>query len=48
MFANKQFLGHLEKADNRYETWMESRSPGAIAKMREFRKQMRAKTGKAA
>ena len=48
MFANKQFLGHLEKAANRYETWMESRSPGAIAKMREFGKQMRAKTGKAA
>jgi hypothetical protein len=48
MFANKQFLGHLEKAANRYETWMESRSPGAIAKMREFGKQMRAKTDKAA
>ena len=48
MFGNKQFLGHLEKAANRYETWMEGRSPGAIAKMREFGKQMRAKTGKAA
>jgi len=48
MFGNKQFLGHLEKAANRYEAWMESRSPGAIGKMREFGKQMRAKAGKAA
>ncbi len=48
MFGNKQFLGQLEKAADRYETWMESRSPGAIAKMREFGKQMRAKAGKAA
>jgi hypothetical protein len=48
MFGNKQFLGHLEKAANRYETWMESRSPGAIGKMREFGKQMRTKAGKAA
>jgi hypothetical protein len=48
MFGNKQFLGHLEKAANRYETWMEGRSPGAISKMREFGKQMRAKAGKAA
>jgi hypothetical protein len=47
-FVNKQFLAHLEKAANRYETWMESRSPGHIAAMREFMKQMRPQSGKAA
>ena len=47
-FVNTQFLVHLENAAQRYEAWMEGRSPGAIAKMREFGKQMRAKTGKAA
>ena len=41
MFGNKQFLGNLEKAASRYERWMEARSPGAIAKMREFTKQRR-------
>ena len=41
-FANKQFLAHLEKAANRYEAWMEVRSPGHVAAMREFSKQMRA------
>ena len=39
-FANKQFLAHLEKAAQRYETWIESRSPGHIAAMRQFMKQM--------
>jgi hypothetical protein len=48
MFVNPHFLGHLEKAATRYETWMESRSPGHINAMREFGKQMRAKAGKAA
>jgi hypothetical protein len=48
MFSNKHFLEHLEKAANRYESWMETRSPGHINKMREFGKQIRAKTGKAA
>src|ERR1700736_4353433 len=38
-FANKQFLAHLEKAANRYEAWIETRSPGHIAAMREFTKQ---------
>jgi len=47
-WLNKQFLAHLEKAANRYETWMETRSPGHIAAMREFTKQMRAQSGKAA
>ena len=47
-FANKQFLGHLEKAAQRYETWMEKRSPGHIAAMREFMKQMRIQPARAA
>ena len=47
-WANKQFLAHLEKAANRFEAWMESRSPGHIAAMREFSKQMRPQAGKAA
>ncbi len=29
-FANKQFLANMEKAAQRYETWIESRSPGHI------------------
>ncbi|MGI8989574.1 MAG: DUF4760 domain-containing protein [Bryobacteraceae bacterium] len=45
-FVNKQFLAHLEKAANRYETWIEARSPGHIAAMREFMKQMRAQLEK--
>jgi hypothetical protein len=40
-FVNPQFLAHFEKAANRYETWIETRSPGHIAAMREFMKQMR-------
>jgi len=47
-WANKQFLAHLEKAANRFEAWMEARSPGHIAAMREFGKQMRPQAGKAA
>src|SRR6202043_3825352 len=30
-FANKQFLAHLEKAAQRYEAWMETRSPNHIS-----------------
>src|SRR6202045_4336347 len=40
-FANKQFLAHMEKAAQRYETWIERRSPGHLAAMRQFMKQMR-------
>jgi hypothetical protein len=40
-FKNKQFLANVEKAAQRYEVWIESRSPGHIAAMREFMKQMR-------
>src|SRR6266404_4423294 len=47
-FVNKQFLAHLEKAAQRYETWIETRSPGHIAGMREFMKQMRGQLAKAA
>jgi len=47
-FANKQFLANLEKAAQRYETWIESRSPGHIAAMRQFMKQMRAQVATAA
>src|SRR5579872_7040081 len=46
-FANKQFLANLEKAAQRYETWIESRSPGHIAAMRQFVKQMRPQTATA-
>ena len=47
-FVNKHFLGNLEKAAQRYETWIESRSPGHLAAMREFMKQMRGQLASAA
>ena len=47
-FVNKQFLTHLEKAAQRYEVWIESRSPGHIAGMRQFMKQMRTQLASAA
>ncbi len=47
-FVNKQFLANLEKAAQRYETWIESRSPGHIAAMRQMMKQMRSQPAKAA
>ena len=48
MFGNHQFLANLEKAAGRYEKWIEARSPGHVKVMREFTKQMRAQTAKAA
>jgi hypothetical protein len=39
-FSNKMFLANMEKAAQRYETWMETRSPGTLAAMREMMKQM--------
>lgn len=39
-FVNKQFLANLEAAANRYETWIEKRSPGHVAAMRQFMQQM--------
>src|SRR6266481_6247851 len=47
-FVYKQFLAHVEKAAQRYETWIEKRSPGHIAAMREFMKMMRPQAAKAA
>ena len=41
VFVNKHFLAHLEKAAQRYESWIESRSPGHVAAMRQFMKQLR-------
>lgn len=37
----KGYLAHLEQAAQRYEKWIESRSPGHVAAMRGFMKQMR-------
>jgi len=48
LFANKNFLGHLEKAAQRYEAWIETRSPGHIAAMRQMMKQMRPQAATAA
>ena len=47
-FVNKEFLAHLEKAAQRYEAWIESRSPGHVAGMRQFMKQMRSQLATAA
>ena len=47
-FSNPLFLAHLEKAANRYETWIEERAPGLIAAMRQMIKQMAAQASKAA
>ena len=40
-FADKQFLAHLEKAAQTYESWYSRRSPGHVAAMRQFMQQMR-------
>ncbi len=47
-FVYKGFCANLEKAAQRYEKWIESRSPGHVAAMREFFKQMQAQLKKAA
>ena len=47
-FQNKNFLGNLEKAAQSYETWIEKRSPGHVAAMRQMMKQMRSQAPKAA
>lgn len=44
----KDVFANLEKAAKRYEAWIESRSPGHVAAMREFMKQMRPETAKTA
>lgn len=47
-WVSKDAFAHLEKASKRFETWSEGRSPGHIAAMREFMKQMRTEVVKAA
>jgi hypothetical protein len=47
-FLNPHFLAHLEKAAQRYESWIEKRAPGHIAAMRQLMKQMSSQAGKAA
>lgn len=42
------FLTNLEKASQRFETWKEKHAPGHIKAMRDFMKQWRAQTAKAA
>jgi hypothetical protein len=41
-FVHKQFLAHMEKAAKRFETWMEGRSPGHVAAVRQYMAQMSA------
>jgi hypothetical protein len=48
MFKYKQYMENLEKAAGRFEVWMEKRSPGHIAGMREWMKSMRPGATKAA
>ncbi len=47
-WSNTLFAAHIEQAAERYETWIEKRSPGMLEAMRQFGKQMRAQAGKAA
>lgn len=47
-WSYKGYLANMEKAAQRYETWIEQRSPGHIAAMRGFMKQMRSQQAKAA
>ncbi len=47
-FKYQGFLAHVEKAAQRYETWVETRSPGHLAAMREFMKKIRPQPAKAA
>ena len=48
MFSNPLFLANLEKAANRFESWIDKRAPGSIAAMRQMMKQMAPQAGKAA
>jgi len=47
-FKSQGFLSNLEKAAVRYEGWIERRSPGHIAAMRQFMTQMRTQMQKTA
>lgn len=48
LYVHPQFLAHLEKAANRYESWIEKRAPGHLAAMREWMKEMRTQMAKTA
>ena len=48
MFAAPHFMRHMENTAAKYEAWMEKRAPGHVARMREFRKQMKAQMQKPA
>jgi hypothetical protein len=47
-YSNPLFLIHLEKAANRYETWIERQAPGHVEAMRQMIKQFATQAGKAA
>lgn len=47
-FAATHFMKNIEQTATRYEAWVEKTSPGHLARMREFMKQMRTQTAKAA
>jgi hypothetical protein len=47
-FSNPMFLANLEKAANRFETWIEKRAPGHVEAMRQMMKQMAGQPSKAA
>lgn len=46
-FVNEQFLAHMEKAAQRYESWIERRSPGHVAAMRQFMQQLQSQPARA-
>jgi hypothetical protein len=48
MFSSPLFLANLEKAAERYESWVEERAPGQIAAMRKMMAQMAIQERKAA
>ena len=47
-FADKHLLAHMEKAAQRFESWMGQRAPGHIPAMRQFMQTMRTQPAKAA
>jgi len=47
-WVDPTFLTNLEKVSQRFEAWKEKRAPGHITAMRQFMKQWRAQTAKAA
>jgi hypothetical protein len=48
MFVNPLFLAHVEKAAQRFETWIEKRAPGHVRAMREWTEQLQAQAKSAA